>query len=432
MTLLLDPEDGFTSAEIRDTKRFVGRTNLITDCIKALNSPLGLVAVYGRRGVGKSSLLRQIQNMANGDYTIAIRAGVYGIVPTKPRKYYTVYYTCDGMITDVTSLLSRLCNDNNIEDGLLRLVQDKGKELTEFSRSDESSLGIDLKVVKWGDKGTDSSKYARVVAGDVVQTFRNFIESILDTNNKIFSKRDSLLIILDEFDVIKDRSGIGSLIKSLSSKTIKFCICGIARDLIELVDDHESVERLLEEGAIDVKPMSDVETRGIFTRAEELYKGKVSFSSSVVDKIVQLSDGYPYLAQLIGRACINRLNEQGENQVTWTVFSHVLDDIRSGNAFPTLESAYLRAVGQSEPRKLLLTILAEQPTDSTRYNDDVQRVALKDIRGITKDFQIEHVDQLLPRLIDKKYGPALIRDPDNYGTYEWVNPVLRAYVRLRK
>ena len=126
--------------------------------------------------------------MANGDYTIASRAGVYGIVPTKPRKYYTVYYTCDGMITDVTSLLSRLCNDNNIEDGLLRLVQDKGKELIEFSRSDESSFGVDLKVLKWGDKGTDSSKYARVVTGDVVQTFRNFVDSILETNNKFFRK----------------------------------------------------------------------------------------------------------------------------------------------------------------------------------------------------------------------------------------------------
>jgi hypothetical protein len=124
--------------------------------------------------------------------------------------------------------------------------------------------------------------------------------------------------------------------------------------------------------------------------------------------------------------------ELSKTDVNWDVFNDVLDDIRSGNALPTLEKAYLRAVGQSEPRKMLLTLLAEQTTDSASYNDDVQRVALRDIRGITKDFDIEHVDQLLPRLIDKKYGPALIRDPDIPGTYEWVNPVLRAYVRLRK
>ncbi len=430
--MLLNPEDGFTSGELRDARRFVGRTNLIRDCIKALNSPLGLVAVYGRRGVGKSSLLRQIQNMANGDYEIAVKAGLYSLVPAKPRTYYTVYYTCDGIIGDASSLLGRLCNDNNAEDGLLRLVPDRGKELVEFSRTEEDSLGVDLKLVKWGDKGTDSSKYSRVVQGDVVQTFRNFVESIVDGNNRLFKKRDSVLILLDEFDVIQQKTGIGSLIKSLTSSKVKFGICGIARDLTDLVDDHQSVERLLEEGAIDVKPMSQDETRAIFTRAEELYKGRVAFSDDVVTRIVQLSDGYPYLAQLIGRACINRLNEMAAHEVSWELFSDVLDDIRSGSAFPTLESAYLRAVGQSEPRKLLLTILAEQTADSARYNDDVQRVALRDIRGITQEFEIEHVDQLLPRLIDKKYGPALIRDPDVFGAYEWVNPVLRAYVRLRK
>lgn len=105
--MLLNPEEGFTSAEIHDARRFVGRSNLIRDCIKALNSPVGLLAVYGRRGVGKSSLLRQIQNMANGDYTIASKAGLYHLVPEKPRRYYTVYYTCDAIITDAASLRSR-------------------------------------------------------------------------------------------------------------------------------------------------------------------------------------------------------------------------------------------------------------------------------------------------------------------------------------
>lgn len=68
-------------------------------------------------------------------------------------------------------------------------------------------------------------------------------------------KRDGLLIILDEFDVIGDKSKIGSLIKSLSSESIKFAICGIGDDLFDLVSDHGSVERLLEEGSIHVEPM---------------------------------------------------------------------------------------------------------------------------------------------------------------------------------
>ena len=72
---MIDPEVGFTSDVIRDPNRFVGRTHLIRSCMNALNSSLGLIAVYGKRGVGKSSLLRQIQQMALGDYTLRAKRG---------------------------------------------------------------------------------------------------------------------------------------------------------------------------------------------------------------------------------------------------------------------------------------------------------------------------------------------------------------------
>ena len=124
---MINPEMGFTSDVIRDPARFVGRTELIRDCMKALDTPLGLIAVYGKRGVGKSSLLRQVQQMALGDYTLAKKAGLQTSIPANARKYLTVYYTCDSMISSGTDLLSRLCNDQDGEDGLLRLVPDDVK-----------------------------------------------------------------------------------------------------------------------------------------------------------------------------------------------------------------------------------------------------------------------------------------------------------------
>ena len=57
-----------------------------------------------------------------------------------------------------------------------------------------------------------------------MQTFRNFVESVVEANNRMFSKRDSVLILLDEFDVIQNKAGIGSLIKSLRSSKVKFGI----------------------------------------------------------------------------------------------------------------------------------------------------------------------------------------------------------------
>src|SRR5690606_1454804 len=142
------------------------------------------------------------------------------------------------------ALVSRLCNDQNEEDGLLRLVPHDGKEIVEFTRAKEVSAGADLKVVNWGAKGVETSKYARVVENDIVQTFRNFVSSIVQHQVKGRMKRDGLLILLDEFDVLENKRGLGSLIKSLSSKDVKFGVCGIGQDLTDLIADHASVEHL--------------------------------------------------------------------------------------------------------------------------------------------------------------------------------------------
>ena len=93
---MIDPEKGFTSDVITDPNRFVGRTDLIRSCMQALNSPNSMIAIYGKRGVGKSSLLRQVQQMALGDYTLATNAGLHHEIPERSRKYLTVFYTCDS------------------------------------------------------------------------------------------------------------------------------------------------------------------------------------------------------------------------------------------------------------------------------------------------------------------------------------------------
>lgn len=429
---MIDPEIGFTSDVIRDSARFVGRTELLSDCIRALNSPLGLLAVYGKRGVGKSSLLRQIQQMALGNYGLAERAGLRNVIPQRPRTYLTVFYTCDSMIHSGQELLARLCNDQDAEDGLLRLVPDDGKELTEFSRTKEVSSGADLKVLSWGAKGVESSRYARVVPGDIVQTFRNFVAAIVTHQVSNRMKRDGLLILLDEFDVVANKTGLGSLIKSLSSDTVKFGICGVARDLAGLVQDHASVERLLEEGALHVRQMPAAESRAILYTANDRFGSTLTFHEDVIEGIVKHSEGYPYLAQMFGKACVNAANRLDATDVTRMVFEQVLDDIRQGTAFPTLESQYQRAIGNSDHRQLLLHLLAEQPEENTMFNDEVGRVVLKSVRADAQGLGVEYIDQLMPRLVDSSYGPVLVRLEDRQGVYEFANPVFRIYVKLRR
>lgn len=428
----INPEIGFTSDVIKNPNRFIGRADLITKCVNALNTPLNLIAIYGKRGVGKSSLARQIQQIALGDYTLPKKAGLTHLIPSKPRKYLTVYYTCDSMISDIKELLSRLLNDQNQEDGLLRLVPDDGKELVEFERVTEIEGGTDLKLIKWGIKGIESTKYAKVVDNDIVQTFRNFVNAIVTHQVQNKMKRDGLLIILDEFDVIQNKDSIGSLIKSLSSETVKFAICGIGNDLMDLVYDHGSVERLLEEGSIRVGKMMDYESKNIIKRAEELFKEKIRFDDKVVEMIAEKSQGYPYLVQLFGKECVNKANQYNKSFIDSDIFNQVLCEIKLGTAFPTLESQYQRAIGDSDGRKTLLFLLASQPEGSAVFTQEMGKIALKDVRKDATDWSVDYIDQLLPRLIDKRFGPILVKSEERQGLYEFVNPIFRVYCQLKE
>ena len=427
----VDPEIGFTSDVIRDPKRFVGRHDLIERSIHALNTASGIIAVYGKRGVGKSSLMRQVQQMANGDYLLAYQAGLGHLVPERPRKYYTVYYSSDSAVTNMTDLIVRLCNDTDPEDGLLRLIPDHGKELMEFSRSGEQTLGLDLKLIQWGERGTDSARYASVIPNDPIQSFRNFVNSAVDNNNRVWNRRESLLVLLDEFDIIREKDGIGSLFKSLSSHKVKFAVCGIGQDISALIRDHQSIMRMIERSALHVRPMSADETREVFVTARRLFRNVISFNDNVIEMVVEYSEGYPYFAQLLGKACVDRANRHGTNHITMEIADEVLHEIRTGEAFPHLEEQFQRAIRESEDRKLLLTLLAEQDSEQTQYNQDIGRIVLKQSRSTAQELGIEYIDQLVPRLIDEKFGPVLVKTADQRGAYEFTDPVFRAYVKLR-
>ena len=135
---------------------------------------------------------------------------------------------------------------------------------------------------------------------------------------------------------------------------------------------------------------------------------------------------------MIGKACVIKASQLNLRVVNDHVFRRVIDDIKSGIAFPTLESSYLKAIGDSPDRQLLLHILAEQPEEETLFSEDVGRVFLKKARKDATDFNIDYVDQLLPRLLDRKFGPVLRSIPEGRGVYEFINPIFRLYVSLRK
>ncbi len=79
-----------------------------------------------------------------------------------------------------------------------------------------------------------------------------------------------------------------------------------------------------------------------------------------------------------------------------------------------------------------MALLAEQSENETLFDISGNNVRLKDVRGIAKGLDVSHIDQNLPRLVEAQYGPVLVKDPARQGIYEFVDPVFRAYVKLRR
>jgi hypothetical protein len=88
------------------------------------------------------------------------------------------------MIKDGEDLLRRLCNDQDADDGLLRLVPGEGKQLIEFERAKGVEGGVDLKVVNWGVgcQSLGSATHARPLLGICAVRIRHLLN--LDFNRR--------------------------------------------------------------------------------------------------------------------------------------------------------------------------------------------------------------------------------------------------------
>ena len=66
----------FPAKEITDAERFAGRKKYVEDSFYALISEGTNIAIIGSRGIGKSSLARQIINIATGDKELLNKVGL--------------------------------------------------------------------------------------------------------------------------------------------------------------------------------------------------------------------------------------------------------------------------------------------------------------------------------------------------------------------
>lgn len=406
------PVDVFTpSNEIYDTERFAGRSEELQTLSHALASEGSQIVIYGKRGVGKSSLARQLEKLARGHDAVMDRLQHK---PAKGHDFLPIYFRCDDSIRSIPDLLLRLLND---ERGLAPWVPYK---VVEKEEQESLSGKVDVKVFSMSGGGSDTVKKKREeTESDVHSIFDNAVRELSLSG----LTKDGVLIIVDEFDRIENKAGLASLMRTLGPQKVKFALVGISTNIQELIRDHESVSRQLADGTVRVPVMPEEEMEEIFTRAENLLDNEYEFERNARKWIINVSRGHPFYVQLIGKHSLLRALREDKNVISLEIAKTAMEDIALKESAPIQESSYKTAVGNSYPREYVLKEFARQDDEQIYTSNIYERIA-SDL-GVDKSA----ISVYVGHLSSDKYGNVLEKTRDRY--YRFKNSLFKAYAAAR-
>lgn len=260
---LFEVENAFQPAkEVGDIDRFAGRSKPVTNAFLALMAEGANLAIVGNRGIGKTSLARQIENFGRGDNALLDRLRVSF---DHKHDYNVIYLACGNEIANREDLLTRLLTSDACLGTWLYDIPKTKKMMHSLSPKLSARLGGGIAQIG-GEIGNSHAVETVVEQVAVPQTiegiFENVVRNLVDEN----LTRDGILIVVDEFDQIADPSGIGPFLKALSTnvKRLKFCIVGVATDIQQLMKEHESSDRLFAGTIIALDPMSGNELNELY------------------------------------------------------------------------------------------------------------------------------------------------------------------------
>lgn len=405
--------NAFTPSKvIDDAERFAGRIDYLKDSVYGLLTDGAHIAIVGGRGIGKSSLAKQIQNISQGKDEVLDRLD---IELDETFDFLTIYLACGGSIKTVEDLIKRLLTTR---DCLLEWIYDiptASKEL------DKLKGGLDFKIANIGGEtaGERASKKA-IDEHDVETIFQNILSEIV--KSKI--AEHGILIIIDEFDQIENPSGFAKLLKSLATNVpkVKFCIVGVAQDLQNLLEEHESINRLFPDTVINLPSMSPKEMNEIFDKAEQSIDEHIKFNESARERVIELANGHPYITHLLGKQALKTAYFEPKYEIDSDFIDDTLKLIAEKEVDPVLEGRYKKAVASSYQREAVLKSLVDVlKKDGEAHTSDAYKIAI--------DKGVDNPSQYIGHLVTPDFGSELIKVRERY--YRFKDSLFATYVNAR-
>lgn len=409
-------ENAFLPArEITDPNRFAGRRRQIEDSYLALMTQGANLALLGNRGMGKTSLARQVIAIATGENVLL---GRYAIPHDRKLDFLSVYFTCGMDVENTEHLLERLLTTHDCLASWIYDVPAAKKTMAKYQpKFGAKLLGVEIGL--GGERGTEITTETAGPTADTFAVFTNVLRALAAEQ----PARDGILIVVDEFDQIRDKTGFASLLKSLSTNvpSVRFCLVGVAHDLYNLIAEHQSADRLFAGGVIPVPDMTEAELAEIINMAVNQLDGHLNFEADAKQRLVKLAQGHPYMVHLIGKHALRSAWRAQKSSINAAAIDTTLRLIAESGADPVLESRYKRAIASSPQREAVLRALAHVEKGGEIWTTDAYPIATA--------AGVDNPSQYVGNLVTEDYGGELVKVRERY--YRFKDSLFRAYVTVR-
>lgn len=274
---------------------FVGRVSELDKLEAALlQTRAGQPANFmltGERGIGKTSLLDYLKDVADGSIGIDDEKVSFIVVET-----------------DVDQKTTPLVLVRKIELGLRRELGKSEKARKWLATAWQFLQRIEVAGTSFKDSpDADADLLVEEFAYSLAETINRITSASID--DTFSAKYDGLLLLIDEADNASAALSIGSFIKQLLERLqrrdcerVMVGLAGLPELRQVLISSHPSSLRLFEE--LQLGRLSDDEVKAVvkicLERANKLNEQKTSITPEADRILVNLSEGYPHFIQQFG------------------------------------------------------------------------------------------------------------------------------------
>ena len=367
---LFEVSQAFTpAAPVGNASLFAGRWDQIFTCMDAFSQRGLHIAVYGERGVGKTSLANVLPGIIN-------EPEVPGLVAVRVD-----------------------CNTNDNYDSVWRKI---------------------FRELRRRRPGVEALEDPQVQITDP-EEIRFRLQELPGTT----------LIVIDEFDRMEDDEGLSVLadtVKTLSDHTVSVTLMfiGVAASLEALLGEHESIVRCVRQ--VQMPRMSAEELGDILDRGFGQVGG-LEISAAARNRIISAAEGFPHFVHLLGlsagyvavsddRAMVEvRDVERAEEKEVRTHF---------------MASEYRRATGSAQPghqfREVLLACAYAPRDDLGYFRPRDVRAPLSAIMGhaVTMQQYQRHLNEFSGGTRQTLHKEGENRRP----AYRFRNPLFQPFVKI--